>query len=192
MQVCCILKILKYIPGMSLQVHLYWAMKNCGGSPNQLRHLIENVPHHYMVHGLQTQGQGCQRGPKGAKRNLLARRSLDIAFMVYRPAFGWFVRKMARVEPDSAPTKMDSKLPSFRLSGECKNLRFVYDCAPPFVRWGSRVSQKPVNSSVKDSVCIYLPIASLNMQLPWEIHFCKPQTLHTNSQTPAFFELHNI
>lgn len=104
----------------------------------------------------------------GAKRNLLARGSLDFAFMVYRPAFGWFVRKMAGVEPDSAPTKTDSKLPSFPLSGERKNLRFVHDCAPPFIQWGSWVSQKPVNSSVKDSVRIYLPIASLNMQLPWE------------------------
>ena len=41
--------ILKYTPGKSIKVHLYWAMKNCGGSPDQLRRLIENVPHHYMV-----------------------------------------------------------------------------------------------------------------------------------------------
>ena len=62
------------------------------------------------------------------------------------PTCVWrFVRKMARVEPDSAPTKTDCKLPSFPLSGECKNLRFARDCASPFIRWGSRVLQKPVN-----------------------------------------------
>ena len=38
-----------------------------------------------------------------------------------------------------------NKPPPFLLSGERKNLRFARDCAPPFIQWGSRVLQKPIN-----------------------------------------------
>ena len=32
------------ILGKSVKVHLYWAMKNCQGSADTLRDLIENIP----------------------------------------------------------------------------------------------------------------------------------------------------
>lgn len=35
--------------GRSIKIHLYWAMKNCGGCPETLRKLILNIPNHYMV-----------------------------------------------------------------------------------------------------------------------------------------------
>ena len=38
--------------GKSIKVHLYWAMKNCGGSLEQIPSLIKNVPQHYMVHNM--------------------------------------------------------------------------------------------------------------------------------------------
>ena len=36
----------------SIKVHLYWAMKNCGGSAEKLKALIENIPAHYQVGAL--------------------------------------------------------------------------------------------------------------------------------------------
>ena len=35
--------------GKSVKTHLYWAMKNCGTSPDTLRRLITNIPEHYKV-----------------------------------------------------------------------------------------------------------------------------------------------
>lgn len=35
--------------GKSVKTHLYWAMKNCGTSPDTLRRLILNIPEHYKV-----------------------------------------------------------------------------------------------------------------------------------------------
>lgn len=41
----------RYVPllGKSVKTHLYWAMKNCGTSPDTLRTLILNIPEHYKV-----------------------------------------------------------------------------------------------------------------------------------------------
>lgn len=33
----------------SIKLHLYWAMKNCGGDAEVLRELVENIPSHYQV-----------------------------------------------------------------------------------------------------------------------------------------------
>ena len=41
--------VLVLTPGKSIKLHLYWAMRNCGGSPDALKSLIENVPEHYKV-----------------------------------------------------------------------------------------------------------------------------------------------
>jgi hypothetical protein len=45
----CLVSFMLQIAGKNIKVHLYWAMKNCEGSPKQLERLIENVPLHYMV-----------------------------------------------------------------------------------------------------------------------------------------------
>ena len=50
--------------GKSIKVHLYWAMKNCGGSPEQRCSLIKNVPQHYMVQGC---SQKCHEGGGGVR-----------------------------------------------------------------------------------------------------------------------------
>ena len=33
----------------SIKLHLYWAMKNCGGDADKLCKLVENIPQHYQV-----------------------------------------------------------------------------------------------------------------------------------------------
>ncbi len=35
--------------GRSIKIHLYWAMKNCGGDPNVLQQMALNIPNHYKV-----------------------------------------------------------------------------------------------------------------------------------------------
>jgi len=35
--------------GKSIKVHMYWAMKNCDGSPEKLRSLVMAIPRHYQV-----------------------------------------------------------------------------------------------------------------------------------------------
>lgn len=35
--------------GKSIKIHLYWAMKNCGGDASKLRELIVNIVKHYQV-----------------------------------------------------------------------------------------------------------------------------------------------
>ena len=35
--------------GRSIKIHLYWAMKNCGGSAEKLKEIIMNIPNHCQV-----------------------------------------------------------------------------------------------------------------------------------------------
>lgn len=41
--------IAQYLIGKSIKTHLYWAMKNCQKSAENLRRLIDNIPAHYQV-----------------------------------------------------------------------------------------------------------------------------------------------
>lgn len=47
-QLLCILCVIESI-GKSTKVHLYWAMRNSNGSPEDLRHNIMNTSKHYQV-----------------------------------------------------------------------------------------------------------------------------------------------
>ena len=33
----------------SIKLHLYWAMKNCGGDGNVLKDMVDNIVNHYIV-----------------------------------------------------------------------------------------------------------------------------------------------
>ena len=37
------------IPGKSIKIHLYWAMKNCEGCPQTLRDFMVNIPNQYQA-----------------------------------------------------------------------------------------------------------------------------------------------
>ena len=43
----------------SIKIHLYWSMRNCGDSPDVLRQLIMNIPHHYKVCNVYTDMHTC-------------------------------------------------------------------------------------------------------------------------------------
>ena len=55
---CTCMCMQNHLIGKSTKVHLYWAMKNCDGSPEDLRHKIMNTSKHYQVcvHVLYTNG----------------------------------------------------------------------------------------------------------------------------------------
>lgn len=36
----------------SIKIHLYWAMKNCGGDPILLKDMIDNIIFHYIVNSI--------------------------------------------------------------------------------------------------------------------------------------------
>ncbi len=38
--------------GRSIKIHLYWAMKNCGGDPDVLQQMALNIPNHYKVNAI--------------------------------------------------------------------------------------------------------------------------------------------
>ena len=48
LHLCKFLCVVRQI-GKSIKIHLYWAMKNCGASPDTVQQLIVNVPKHYEV-----------------------------------------------------------------------------------------------------------------------------------------------